>query len=114
MSLWLIGILILGGPHWFLRLLENLFLLVHLLLGLSLIRSRIGSLPIFMGRGTAALHYGTAAVRHYRSRTLHCHGLCRLIYTNFALPLKLHTLIAIHYPSFICLGSFYVAEAMLD
>ena len=54
-SLRLVGILILGGPHWLLRLLENLFLWEHILLGLSLIRNRIGSLPIFAGRGTAAL-----------------------------------------------------------
>ena len=71
-SLRLIGILILGGPHWFLRLLinrflpahlflKNMFLLVHFLLGLNLIRNRIGNLPIFTGRGTAALHRGTAA-----------------------------------------------------
>ena len=57
-SLRSIGILILGVLHWFLRLLENLFLLVHLLLGLSLIRSRIGSLPIFAGGGTAAVCAG--------------------------------------------------------
>ena len=66
-DLWLIGILVLVAPHWFLRLLENLFLLEHLLLGLSLIRNRIGSLPIFVGHGTTALHHGTAVVCAGRS-----------------------------------------------
>ena len=89
-------------------------MLEHLLHGLTLIRNRIGSLSIFVGRGIAALHRGTATAWHYLSGTLHCLDLCRLLYTNSALPLKLHTLIAIHYLSYICLGSFCVAKPMLD
>jgi hypothetical protein len=85
----------------------NLFLLGHLLLRLSPIRSRIGSFSIFAGSGTAT-------VRHCRSGVWHYHCLCRLICTNSVLPFKLHTLIAIHNLSSICLGSFRVVEPMLD
>ena len=71
-DLLLICILVLVALHWFLRLLENLFLLEHLLLGLSPIRNRIGSLLIFMGCGTAFLHRGTAA--RGRCTTVVCAG----------------------------------------
>jgi hypothetical protein len=76
---------------------RNLILLEHLLHVLSLIRNKIGSLPIFVERSTAALgHYAG-----YSTPIL-------------PFPLKLYTLIAIDYLSSICLGSFCVAEPMLD
>ena len=107
MGHWLISIFVHSAPHWFLWLLLNLFLLEHLLIGLNLIRGIIGSLPIFAKSGTTGLHCGTAVVRH-------CRCLCRLIYTNSFLPLKLDTFIAIYDLSSICLGSCSVPKPMLD
>jgi hypothetical protein len=61
-DLWLISILVYSAPHRFIWLMLNLFLLRHLLFGISLIRNKICGLPIFAGSGTAALHRGTATL----------------------------------------------------
>jgi hypothetical protein len=101
LKLGLVGILVHSAPRWFFWLLLNLFLLGHLLLGLSLIRNRIGSLSIFAGSGTATLHCGTATV---------CAG-CSIPILSF---LSNCTHSYIYNLSSICLGSFCMSESMLD